>query len=563
MTVYRSASVSAQDHDLHHFASNYRRDSQLRRNSSDARSFDRYPPNPHSSGSAGGLTPLSQARSPLYQAQHATHTPPPALPPPATPFPARHPPPPQPVVCYQIPKPTTTNKLSSDGIYREFVLVEGHISNLLHRNATLEAQVDWLRERLEASQGYFDAGRAELDLAKNRLLKDFEKQMDELKARMAWAGNDESEGEVGGEDDDESNYDDSDSEEELKKGRKKKGVVWPLPSRFLDVPKLCDPKLLPIIDEDDPSYFTNLPLLRGSCDVQQQRFYWTRPVSDPHNHRALEVMVAHAIKFAPSSGIEDVENALARLKHGDLEKHFKARFQRIKKKFKGTDGAPSTKPGGEMTIGKNNNRAPGKLAVRKRKRGQLPPDHKYQDSKYDDAMYYQLMSEDDDTFDENGQLKHGEYTSRRPTWRSEDLNDFFKTIDAIDDPKSSTSYWKRVPGAPREVPLKTTISLAGRTHRWMVDNAWWEENKKDNDKPSMIVLEGDVEARELVDAVKKKRKERSKSAGPGRASKKAKTLSRTKTSKAVARTSRDQGTGSSENADEIGRGSIGVGEEFT
>ncbi|RXW19603.1 hypothetical protein EST38_g6242 [Candolleomyces aberdarensis] len=444
-------------HSHHHFSTNYHGQPLQRQASASSASSSSFDGHLTASGRAVASSnstyqlhsprPTAQVLPARYSAPLPTI--PPHLLPPATPFPSGEAPPPaDPSECYELRKPTATHRMSSEALYREFILVEGRISTLVHRNKVLEAQVQWLYQRLEASQGYFDAHRSELQTLKSSV----ENEVKRLAAQGSYKEQLEG-GDVGEDGDDDDESDQSDEEEAGTRKKKSARIAGPVSSlitqtflRFLDIPKL-DATLLPTIDQDNPDFFSNLPFLRGSKDVQQQRFYWDRTSKDPHNHRALQTMAEHARKYAASSGIADAEAALDRVPAPKLIRHFCERYDRIKKKVKGTDGsaARSKKP--------TTNRAPGKLQVRKRKRGQLPEGHTYLNPRYDAAMHHQLMSDDEDCFNEDGQRNRNQYISHQPTWRSQELADFFKTIDAIPDPQPSNSYVSRIPGSPREVEL--------------------------------------------------------------------------------------------------------------
>lgn len=59
-----------------------------------------------------------------------------------------------------------------------------------------------------------------------------------------------------------------------------------------------------------------------------------------------------------------------------------------------------------------------KLDVRLRKLAALPADSVFRDEKYRSAFAVQQMSDDEDTFKEDGTLLRSVYTSRAPTWRA-------------------------------------------------------------------------------------------------------------------------------------------------
>ncbi|TEB20557.1 hypothetical protein FA13DRAFT_1598369, partial [Coprinellus micaceus] len=113
-----------------------------------------------------------------------------------------------------------------------------------------------------------------------------------------------------------------------------------------------------------------------------------------------------------------------------------------------------------------------KLKIRERKRKQLPADHPYRAEKYDAVMENQLMSDDEDCYDDDGKLIPNMYKSIAPTWRSADMTNFLDTVDAQKDPSPTPQTRPCIKGEPRHMPLHLTAGPKGRVHRWMVDDAW-------------------------------------------------------------------------------------------
>jgi hypothetical protein len=71
--------------------------------------------------------------------------------------------------------------------------------------------------------------------------------------------------------------------------------------------------------------------------------------------------------FAKSHGKEYVAEAgeyLDIIKQGDLEARFITKYQALQKIFRGTTGKKSTKPGGELTKPKRDNRARGVSSIK-------------------------------------------------------------------------------------------------------------------------------------------------------------------------------------------------------
>jgi|ERR1700722_1833361 len=201
--------------------------------------------------------------------------------------------------------------------------------------------------------------------------------------------------------------------------------------KFLGVPKLSEKSDFPIVGDDSED---DLPFVDGSDNVHQVRFHWDKPSKFPANHTAIMTIVA----FTRSHGGNYVSGAAAyleKIKQGDLEARFVTKYQALQKVYRGTTGKKSTKPGGELTKNKRDNRARGvclsafiwkttdpnhlfqKLEVRERKRNLLLADSQWRLPKYDHAFTIQQMSDDEDTY-EDEKLTPNVYTSRAPMSRS-------------------------------------------------------------------------------------------------------------------------------------------------
>ncbi|EIW77946.1 hypothetical protein CONPUDRAFT_61637, partial [Coniophora puteana RWD-64-598 SS2] len=150
-----------------------------------------------------------------------------------------------------------------------------------------------------------------------------------------------------------------------------------------------------------------------------------------------------------------------------------------------------------------------KLELRDRKFEAMPEEDEFKDDKYKQALQQQLMSDDEDEYDEATGKKTGRYVSRPPTYRSELLKRFLAAVDAIPDPKGSTKYVTRVRGEPVDVPIPYIRAFPLRARRWMIclvwlalaDNKRWDTNER-------LIGNGKLwgDAKDPEETVEKKRK---------------------------------------------------------
>ncbi|KAI0044240.1 hypothetical protein FA95DRAFT_1597503 [Auriscalpium vulgare] len=286
--------------------------------------------------------------------------------------------------------------------------------------------------------------------------------------------------------------------------------------KFLGVPKLSEKDQFPVIKPDQNA--SELPFIQGSTTTRQIRLDWDNPGKSRGNFAALQEMAA----FAKAHGGDYVSGAadlLAMVTLEDMTTRFLTKYSALQKVWRGTSGKQSTKPGGELTKTKRDNRAKGKLEVRLRKRPTAAggASEWLLDDKYDAALTPQQMSDDEDTYDDNGILVPSVYTSRAPASRSDLLTDFFAALDAQADPKPSVQYARRDRGVPKEQTLPFTKTLEGRTRRWMVRTEWLAEHPEcdtNNHLADNGVAWGDAKDPEDIDgtiaSVKKEKAEKTK-----------------------------------------------------
>ncbi|EIW84542.1 hypothetical protein CONPUDRAFT_120523 [Coniophora puteana RWD-64-598 SS2] len=140
-----------------------------------------------------------------------------------------------------------------------------------------------------------------------------------------------------------------------------------------------------------------------------------------------------------------------------------------------------------------------------------PEGGRWSDARYDKGLQYQLMSDDEDSVDEEGKWK-GYYRSRRPKFRSDEHHEFLMAVDAVEDPEPSIRYVKRLRGEETEVPIPYIIDPSVRARRWQIKVDWLEEeDNKKWDRPNRITENGkewgnDEDPEELI-AKKRKVKE--------------------------------------------------------
>ncbi|PPQ83418.1 hypothetical protein CVT26_004406, partial [Gymnopilus dilepis] len=175
------------------------------------------------------------------------------------------------------------------------------------------------------------------------------------------------------------------------------------------------------------------------------RFQWKYDHTNEVNWKNLQAIMKE-IRASGAAHLPAAAPVLADLSDDDLQ-------GRIIWKYATGDsvelGPPATQK--ELSASVRMSRAKGKLDVRMRKRDNLPPGHHLRDKKYDTAMVYSLMSDDEDTYKDGNRITT-EYTSRAPTYRSDELRKLYTDIDALSDPNPSNKFVKRVAGEPKDVP---------------------------------------------------------------------------------------------------------------
>lgn len=465
------------------------------------------------------------------------------LPPwPSTPFPAKEHPPAHSGRLFTIPLANV--KLTSESIFKEFQQAERHIHDLEHLNNCLERRVDWLHRELVSAKGLLDAAHTDLEVKKGAMLQEMEDRWKQMKAEWVAekersrryddfedSGDEMSDGSVDGEDDDGF---------VSKKRKARQDRVHPAIQKlitetyclFLGTSKLTRSHL-PVVSRAEltklaANGWAELPFINSSKTIRQIRFDWEQSAADKFNSKLINDVVNHATEFG-SKYVAHLEDGLATLKTtGELRKRFVHRFTYMKRVVAGTAGGKKKRKkvsigdeeegggdGDEEEVDEDEdacrNRAPAKLAKRKRQYDTLPLDHPLRAPKYKALLYNQQMSDDEDfkeLVDGKWERVKGKYCSRAPTWRSKQVQTFFDTIDALKDPNPSSQYWKRVRGDPKDVPLRKTVGFAGRTHEWMVDTEWWATHKQDNDSPHVIIMEDDEEAAARVKEVRDENREK-------------------------------------------------------
>ena len=133
--------------------------------------------------------------------------------------------------------------------------------------------------------------------------------------------------------------------------------------KFLGISKLSEKSDLPVIRGDFDG--NAIPFVQGSNEIRQVRYFWNKPHKGPHNHKAIMTLAS----FAKSHGREYISEAgeyLDVIKQGDLESRFITKYQALQKIFRGTTGKKSTKPGGELTRNKRDNRTCGMSGIQTR-----------------------------------------------------------------------------------------------------------------------------------------------------------------------------------------------------
>ncbi|KAL0062930.1 hypothetical protein AAF712_010192 [Marasmius tenuissimus] len=281
----------------------------------------------------------------------------------------------------------------------------------------------------------------------------------------------------------------------------------------------------------------SLPLVKGSDEIREIRFDWNATGRSRHNVNKLSAMVTHSRKVGPTL-VAGVGEILPKITDSDLLNRFVATYSTLRRNWKGPTVKKADEPAGldaPLDNTKHANRASGKLKVRNRKRANAHTleDAKWvQDTKYDAAFEVNHMSDDDDCYDENGQLVKSQYSSREPTYRSELCRKVYNTVDGVPDPAPSNQYLARVKGKPKEQPIRRAAEFAKRGRTWMYDSAWLKTNPEYSgelyvlhngtawgDPTDPVQQEGQ---KKDVKAEKKEKKKRKSDAEPGTGGKPAK-----------------------------------------
>ncbi|RXW11246.1 hypothetical protein EST38_g14609, partial [Candolleomyces aberdarensis] len=263
---------------------------------------------------------------------------------------------------------------------------------------------------------------------------------------------------------------------------------------FLGASKLSKKEHLPLIDESDPDFLKKLPpiITDETRQISQERFYWSKTLKEStHNHDALMRMVRHAKSFSNTyvAGSQQLVNLISL---PDLTSKFATKFEYLRRISRGRGKQELTSAGGEQTVGKMNNRRKGKFEARVRKFTALPEGDSYKTNGYAQALYMNLMSDDEDTFREDGTLNEEYYTSCSAVWESQRLREFKAYLDKRPDTiHKSKQPIPREKGPAKEKPIPKTLSFKGRVQRWMVDETWWEDvGKAEYDLPLYVADNG-------------------------------------------------------------------------
>ncbi|GBE87231.1 hypothetical protein SCP_1004780 [Sparassis crispa] len=206
------------------------------------------------------------------------------------------------------------------------------------------------------------------------------------------------------------------------------------------------------------------------------RFRWDQPWDAAGNYKNIRTLVTMIIK----QGAELVPGAakpIRDLLKSDAEESVKKKFRALQKALRdekligargrsvtvqrdmnvmayedndsaeaGGNGAVIDMPVTAKKSTHTTSRAKGKLQVRIRKRTNLPKESEWRDPKYDAAFAVNLMSDDEDQVDEKGEFT-GKYISKAPAYRSQELINLFRAVDATRDPEPSNRYIPRMKAA--------------------------------------------------------------------------------------------------------------------
>ncbi|KAH9921365.1 hypothetical protein B0H21DRAFT_843669 [Amylocystis lapponica] len=268
----------------------------------------------------------------------------------------------------------------------------------------------------------------------------------------------------------------------------------------MGVPNLT-PEALPMWKEGDV-----IPLDPGT-GKPFLRFRWDQKWDMAENFEAIQTLTYH-IKKHGANLVPAAAQAVRVLGEAEIQDCVVRKFQAIKKALR-ADGrlpgaAPKKEPSGGDAVGEVKeesgkrpskaqllSRAKGKLQVRIRKRTNLPLDSRFRLAKYDGALNENQMSDDEDDVDGEGVFT-GKYISRAPAWRSSELIEFLKEVDAAKDPAPSQKYIPRIKATETvDVPPKVANLIKNRTRRWMVDPQWLAKaENKDFDIETRIIDSG-------------------------------------------------------------------------
>ncbi|GBE80041.1 hypothetical protein SCP_0212430 [Sparassis crispa] len=292
-------------------------------------------------------------------------------------------------------------------------------------------------------------------------------------------------------------------------------LVWQAFQTRMGVPNL-KPRTLPFWPKDGES----MPV-DPATKTDLMRFRWDQPWDAAGNYKNIRTLVTMIIK----QGAELVPGAakpIRDLLKSDAEESVKKKFRALQKALRdekligargrsvmvqrdmnamayedndsaeaGGNGAVKDMPITAKKSTRTTSRAKGKLQVHIRKRTNLPKESKWRDPKYDAAFTMNLMSDDEDQVDEKGEFT-GKYISKAPAYRSQELINLFRAVDAAQDPKPPNRYIPRMKAAETiDEPPKVSRDLKNKARHWMIDQAWLAlENNKQYDVESRIVNNG-------------------------------------------------------------------------
>ncbi|KAF8968603.1 hypothetical protein BDZ97DRAFT_1916036 [Flammula alnicola] len=335
-----------------------------------------------------------------------------------------------------------TSKIQADLVCREFVMVENQVAVLQHQVQILISQNVWQQEEIT---------RIQTETAQR--IHELETRFNERVTLLAANRPTRDEASEGDDDEDSSLEGSRDEAEESRAAGKGKSyanhsiinmLVKETFHLFLGILVSSKKEHLPVFVAGLPE---ELPFIHGSKDVRQLRFNWEKGSKGPENALKLKVLSSHAMTHGRVM-VTGVAPYLEHVTALELDRKMSAKYDSLRRTWQGKNGRRNT--GGI----KRDNRAHGKLEVRKRKREVLPAESEWKHAKYDAAFEYQQMSDDENTYDEQGKLLVDVYTSHAPGSRSE-------------------IYIKRVQGEVKEDQgPPATKALKGQARHWMVDPVW-------------------------------------------------------------------------------------------